>query len=272
MNDPYTTLGISRGATDDEINKAYKKLAMQYHPDRNPGDKISEEKFKEINAARDAIKNDANIPHHMGGNPNDVFWQFNFGAGQGFDNLNDILAAMQAQQQRRNRDVNVEYQITLEEAFHGKEILVNIKNDDNVNTIAVKIPAGVDNGNRIRVPQAGDHTFKSMTPGDLYVTIQVYPHSRFKRQGKNLFLQIDYDVFDILLGNSQSVEGLDGQQLEVKVPKEFKSDMQLRVSGQGICLANSPQRGDLIISVRVFYPELSESQKAMIEAARKLVD
>ena len=268
MNDPYQTLGVSRTATEDEISKAYKKLAMMYHPDRNPGDKSAEERFKEINAARDAIKNGEPEAPSRGFDAG--VWRFNFGHGSGFGNLDEILAALHAQHNHRNRDITVECRISLEDAFQGSEVTVNVHTQNDIRNISVKIPAGIEDGNRIKVAQAGEHSFPSMTPGDLYITVHVNAHAKFHRQSSNLLAQIEVDLFDILIGGIGKIQGIDGNNLEVKIPVNFNPETQLKLVGQGMPSPASSQRGDLLLSIKVIYPTLSIQQRELIFKVRSL--
>jgi len=259
--DPYSILGVERGASDEDVQKAYKKLAMQFHPDRNPNDKSAENRFKEINAARDAIKN-----AQQNQQPDHGFtWNFH----NGF-NMEDIFAAMHAHQHRRNRDINVECQISLEQAFYGTDLTVNIQNDIDVRTVSVKIPAGIENGMRIRVPQAGENSFPAMSPGDLFVIVHVRQHDKFQRRGKDLHIQIEINLFDVLLGGTTNVVGIDGSILELNVPKNFSPDTQLRLTGQGMPM--NSVRGDLLVSIRVGYPILNDEQREMIKKAKLLTE
>jgi DnaJ-class molecular chaperone len=161
VNDPYQVLGLARGADEAEVAAAYKKLAMQHHPDRNAGDAAAEARFKDINAARDAIKQGTTDPpnpfHPGGGAPGSPFW--NVAGGQSFGNLDDILSALHAQQHQRNRDINVECTLSLEDVFRGTDVAVALRGPQETRNITVNIPAGVDHGNRVRVPQAGEHIF-----------------------------------------------------------------------------------------------------------------
>jgi len=272
VSDPYSILGLSRGASEKEVNDAYKKLAMQYHPDRNPGDKNAEEKFKQINAARDRIKNGDTQEHINQQNPfNAGGWHFNFtNFGGAFHNIDEMMAAMHAQQHRRNRDINVECRISLEDAFRGTEITVNLQQNNETRHISVKIPAGIENGNRIKVAQAGEQTFPSMSPGDLYVLVHVQPHSVFQRQGNNLIRTYSLDVFDLIIGGTSQVQGIDGSVLELKIPPNFNPDNQLRLVGQGMPTTSSANRGDLLVSLRPIFSELSDGQRDLIRQAKEL--
>lgn len=282
MTDPYQVLGLARGASDEEVARAYKRLAMQFHPDRNPGNKAAEERFKDINAARDAIKAGAAAPPGRGPHPNDPHggdWFFDFGGhgpagagrpGNGYPGFDDILAALHAQAHRRNRDVTVECRISLEDAFAGTEVNVQLRGAVGFRTLAVRVPAGVDDGNRVRVAQAGDQTVSSMVPGDLYLVVRVLPHARFARQGRLLHTMAEVDVFDLLIGGAVQVEGIDGSRFEVAVPPGFDPAQPLRAAGHGMPAPNGTEgRGDLLVTVRPRFPLLSEAQRDLVKRAKE---
>lgn len=278
LADPYMTLGVARDASDDDIAKAYKKLAMQFHPDRNPGDKAAEERFKEINAARDVIKNRASRGQNGRSDmPAGRSWSFNMGdfggvfAEPGGFNLDEIMQAMQAQQQQRNRDLTFEHRVTLEEAFRGIEISLNIDSHQGTRVVTLKVPPGMATGNRIRAAGAGDNIFPNMPPGHLYLVITVLPHPRFQRNGNMLHSHIEVDILSILLGGPQTIIGVDGEKLSVTVPPNFQPSTQLRVVGRGMPTPNTSERGDLLISLVPKFPMLSDSQRALIQQAQSLM-
>jgi len=277
--DPYATLGLPQDAPEEDVKQAYRKLAMQYHPDRNPGNKVAEEKFKEVNNANDLIKNgwhpgmqnaagNGQPQWHTASGNDSFFHQFNDIGGGGFA---DIFAAFHAQNARRNRDVHAECPITLEDAFKGKEVTVNINHTGEARTIKVQIPAGVDTGTRVRVPQAGDKTYAAFTPGDLYINIHIIPHARFKRVGPHLITTIDASVFDVMLGAKLTVIGIDGREVALTIPPGFKPEQQLRVHGYGMpASSNATQHGDLLVSLNIVYPTLTQEQTDLMTKVRDL--
>lgn len=260
--DPYAVLGLHRGASEQEAKEAFRKLAKTCHPDLHPKDAEAERRFKDINAAYDAIRNPQPDP------PN-VSWQFHTGPfasphGRGFEDVfADIFGHM-----RRNQDQVFNYQMTLEEAFYGKEITLSVPvNGQSPRDIKVTIPPGMANGMKIRIPQGGHQTHPSMTPGDLYLLISIPPHQRFARQGGNLTTVVEVSVFDVLLGKDIEVVGIDGTKLRANMAPGFGAAHRLRLAGQGMSDPYTGVRGDLFVELSVRYPALTTEQQALIRQA-----
>lgn len=271
MQDHYAILGLSESANADEIKKAYRKLAMQYHPDKNPGDAAAEEQFKGINEAY-AVLSDANKRaeydqiRKFGGVGGGHEFHFNFG-GDGFDNINDMISRFfrqngfgepfgQQHQPRRNRDLQMSVEITLEEAFSGKDLPIGFKaNGQDVN-IVVRIPSGVEHGTRMRFNGHGDRSNQSLPPGDLYVTINVYPHPVFRREGPHLQTELRIDVFEAVVGCSLEITCIDGTKINVSVPPGTQHGTMMRIRERGMPIrGNASKRGDLIVCVLVEVPK-----------------
>ena len=253
--DPYVVLGLQQGASDEDVKKAFRKLSFKYHPDKNPGDPVAEAKFKEISHANDLIKKGW-PPHSFGNNGG--------GFGGAFE---DMFRAMQAEQMRpRNRNIDTMVQINLMDAFNGTE--AKLKLGPNEPEIAIKIPAGVQNGNCIRVPQGGEKTHASIAPGDLNVHIRVSGHDRFERRGNDLLSVIRVELFDLLLGVTKNFTSIDGHQLQITIPAGFTPDQHLRLAKQGMPIINTNERGDMIIGLDVEYPVLSTEQREKLADLR----
>lgn len=260
MTDPYAVLGLTPEASDEEVKNAYRKLAMKYHPDKNPGDKVSEEKFKEINAANDAIKS-GKYEEPM---------PFGF---RGFSNLDDIIAAFNAKQRQKNRDIEVLCKIDLDRAFNGGEANFTIQDSDgNVKDVKFNIPAGVDTNSVIRIPQAGDRTFASLVPGDLFVRIFVEKNATFDRHGPHLIRNLDMNILDFLVAEEIIVQTIDGQDVKVSVPEGFNLSNQIRIIGHGMPILNSTKRGDLFISINLLTQKLNDEAKEKIRTVSKTID
>lgn len=257
--DPYAVLGVPRGASEQEAKDAFRRLAKTCHPDLHPGNPEAEHRFKEINAAYDAIRNPQPDPQHV------PFWHVHTGTHFGPDSPFEDLFS-QVFGRGRNSDASFELSITLEEAFHGKEIILSIPPNKPTRTIKVSIRPGVAHGMRIRLPQAGHQSHPGLSPGDLYLVINVAHHERFSRQGNNLFVTIPVSVFDVLLCRELDVVGIDGQTLRLAIPPRYDS-RKLRLAGHGMPDPHHGARGDLIVDLFVQYPALNEGQQALIQQA-----
>tara|TARA_R110000796_G_scaffold17377_3_gene53541 strand:- start:100 stop:909 length:810 start_codon:yes stop_codon:yes gene_type:complete len=250
--DPYKTLGVDASATDADIKQAFRKLAVQYHPDRG-GD---ESKFKEINTAYDTIKTaDKRQQHEMskrygggfnfqtGGNPfdmQDMFTQF-FGAGQA-----------QRQRQPVNRNIQISIEVTLEDVYHGnkKQIRVDQINKD----LEITIPKGIGNGQSIRYKGLGMSNVPTATPGDLLCKVYVKPHDVFVRERLNLVTEKSISCFDAINGTSVQMPTIEGKLLTVKIPAGTQPGLVMKIPEYG--LINQANRvGDCFLKINVSIPK-----------------
>lgn len=352
--DYYEILGVARTATADDLKKAFRKLAMQHHPDRNPGDKDAEHKFKEINEAYDILKDDqkraaydqyghAAFEGGMGGR----------GGGQGFDftSFSDIFDDLFGEfmgggrgggQRGGNRGSDLRYnlEISLEDCFRGKTAKIRVPTSISCEacdgsgaeagaqpiacptckgagkvraqqgfftieracptcggagrviekpckvcggagrthkekTLSVDIPAGVDEGNRIRLAGEGEAGLRGGAPGDLYVFLSVKPHRLFRREGQHLHCRVPVSMTTAALGGSVEVPTLDGGQARITLPEGTQTGKQFRLRGKGMpSLQQSgfgAGNGDLYIQVMVETPvKLSKKQRELLEEFAKL--
>jgi curved DNA-binding protein len=294
--DYYKVLGVARTANADEIRAAYRKLAMQYHPDRNPGDKQAEDRFKDINEAYQALSDpqkrarydqigDSYSRWQQSGSGGGFDWSqfyggqgsagtrvdYNdlFGSGAGADVFSDFFRTIfgggggfagETTRRAAPRGMEQPVQITLEEAYHGTSRQLQSAGRN----LKVSIPQGVKTGSKVRV--AGGAPDGS----DLYLKINIAPDARFEREGNDLHTSTTIDVFTALLGGEADVQTLTGK-VHLTIPPGTQPEQVFRVSGRGMPHLKSPEtKGALYVRVHVRIPrDLSEAQKALIEQARK---
>ncbi len=287
--DYYEILGVSKNASDDEIKKAYRKLAIKYHPDKNPGDKEAEEKFKEINEAHDVLSDKQKRARYdqfghagvgggaAGGNPfgnggspfgnfNGQSFNFDFGGAGGFDDILSNLFGFGggARRPRRGADLQTSVTLTFEEAIFGttKEV------DVNGESIKLKIPAGIDDGMSIRLRGKGGEAPEGGEKGDLYVRIRVKPHKHLTREGNIILSEEKISMVDAALGCEIEVETVDGT-VTMKVPAGTQSGTPFKLSGHGVPFRADGDRGPHIVTVIVETPKnLSKRQKELLEEFR----
>lgn len=257
--DPYATLGLQPGASDEDAKSAFRKLAKTCHPDLHPNDPQAEGRFKEINEAYSAITQGA-----PGAEP------FHFRAG-GFNfRVDDIFGTPFDDifgHARRNMDTHLECRLTLEECFYGKDLTIQIPAGRSTRAINVTIPPGMQHGMRISIPRAGSQLNPTVPPGDLFVAVHIMPHNRFSREGNNLVMMHPVTAFDVLLGKEIVVVGIDGRSFTVTIPSGWDSARKLRLTGQGMPDVHTSNRGDLLIDLFVQYPELNDEQRLLIRQA-----
>lgn len=301
--DFYTTLGVNRSATADEIKKAYRKLAMLYHPDKNPGNKASEEKFKEVSEAYETLSDTkkrqvydqfgatgaaAGGPQNQGFYTGPNYEDFDFESYRGqnhyttesaYDLFNDLFGDIigQGAKSRRGptkqRGADLRYNLTVsyEEAARGCDNQIRFvrergTKEDTANLI-VTVPPGVSNGQRLKLKNEGDGGRNGGESGDLYVIITLGVHPLFRRQGLDLLMDLPILFIDAITGTELEVPTLTGR-ANVKVPANTHPGQVFRLRGKGFPELNSIKVGDLLLRVVIDIP--SDLNKEQIEALRKL--
>lgn len=304
--DYYQTLGVSKDASQDEIKKAYRKLARKYHPDVNPDDPNAEEKFKDINEAYQVLSDEDKRTKYdrfgsqwkqyqqTGGRPEDFDWtqwaaqggrggaQYRtvtqeeleqmFGGGLGgfsdffetlFGGMGGVRSTRRTSQRPRSqamqkgRDIEHVVEISLEEAFTGTTRILTYENG---RRIEATIPPGVKTGSKIRLSGQGMEGARGS--GDLYLKVEVRPHSKFERDGDDLRIDQPVDFFTALLGGEVNVSTID-KTVKLTIPPETDSGKVFRLKGLGMPKLNHPEkRGNLFVEIAVQVPKnLTAEQK-----------
>lgn len=277
--DYYEVLGVKKDASDDEIKKAFRKLAIKYHPDKNPGDKAAEEKFKEANEAYSVLSDKtkrsrydqfghAGVGGDGGGNPfgggfNSQSFNFDFG-GAGFE---DILGSIFGfgggfRGARRGQDFRTSITIDFEDAIFGTTKTISIEGKQ----VKLKIPAGIYDGQSIRLNgKGGEAPTADGQRGDLYVEIRVRAHKHLTREGELILSEITIPMVDAVLGTEIDVETVDGK-IRMKVPAGTQPGTNFKLSGHGAPRLGSDQRGPHIVTINVEIPKnITKKQKELIE-------
>lgn len=253
----HAVLGVASNATPEQIKSAYRKLAMQHHPDRNGGSEESANKFQEIQTAYDMLRQDK---------PQQQQQQQNYQQHSPQDaHVHDIFEQFFRQHHMGNPSLTAHATITLEQAFHGCTVSFEI----NGNTVAVAIPAGADHGQLIRVAGAAGSQNPNFPAGDLNVVVIMHPHDRFRRHGMTLVTSQKIDLLDLLTGSEAEVETITGEKVRVKVPENSSPETVIVISGQGMSVVNSDQRGDLMLHFEVVYPKFDTKQLATLRKMKK---
>jgi molecular chaperone DnaJ len=343
--DFYETLGVSRECDGVMLKGAYRKLAMRFHPDRNPGDSEAELKFKEVSEAYECLKDPQKRAAY------DRFGHAAFQQGMGggghqpdFGDLGDIFETIfgsafgggaARNRPRRGADLRYDMEVGLDDAFHGKSAEIKVEVSvacepcggsgaapgtsrrtcelckghgkvrahqglfvierpcpnchgsgqvienpcrecrgegrvDKVQQLEVEIPAGVDNGTRIRLNGKGEAGPNGAPPGDLYIFVHVRPHAVFEREGTTLFTRVPIAFTTAALGGCITIPGLDGEDNQIDIPAGIQSGKQLRKRGAGMPVLQGRGRGDLVVEIKVETPtRLSARQKELLQELKE---
>jgi len=345
--DFYEILGVSRDASDDEIKKSYRKLAMKFHPDRNKGNQEAEKKFKEVSAAYEILKDsEKRAAYNQYGH--DAFRQGGMGNAQGFGDFSsgfsDIFeeffgggfgSSPRRKGPSRGNDLRYNMSVSLQEAYGGTKSQIkipsyigcdlcsatgsadksgpstcascngygkvrstsgffsiertcsscggegsSIKNPclkcsgtakvKKQKTISVTIPAGVDNGTRIRITGEGEAGQRGAGNGDLYIFINVQKDRLFEREEENIYCHVPVSITTAIIGGDISVPTIDGKKAKLKIPPGTQSETQFRLRGKGMSILRQNLRGDMYVEIGVEIPvNLTTKQKSILKEFEK---
>ncbi|MBP1887896.1 MULTISPECIES: molecular chaperone DnaJ [Sinorhizobium] len=347
--DLYETLGVARGADEKELKSAFRKLAMKYHPDKNPGDAEAEKSFKEINEAYETLKDPqkraaydryGHAAFEQGGMGGGFGNGFAGGGAGGFSDIfEDIFGEMMGggRQRRssggreRGADLRYNMEITLEEAYSGKTAQIRVPTSITCDvcsgsgakpgtspktcatcqgsgrvraaqgffsiertcptcggrgqtitdpcikchgqgrvmeerTLSVNIPAGIEDGTRIRLSGEGEAGLRGGPAGDLYIFLSVKPHEFYQRDGADLYCSVPISMTTAALGGKFDVATLDGTKSRVTVPEGTQAGKQFRLKGKGMPVLRSTQSGDLYIQIQIETPQkLTKRQRELLQ-------
>lgn len=293
--DYYKILGVNKTASDNEIKKAYRKLAMKYHPDHTKGDKSDEEKFKKISEAYAVLSDKEKRKQYdtFGSagfqqrySQEDIFkgsdfesilselfggsgrfggggrgMRFSFGGGSPF-------GGYQRNQQAHPKGSDLEYELplTLEEVTEGTQKIVSFQHKGRSEKITVKIPKGMIAGKKVRIAGKGEPNPYGGPAGDLYIKSKVLDHPVYDVQAQDLYIDRDIKLSEAILGTNISVPTLSGKELKLKIPAGTKHKTKMRLSGHGLPHMHGKGQGDLYVRIHIKMPKrLSKKQKSLIE-------
>lgn len=289
--DYYKVLGVEKNASPDDIKKAYRKLARKHHPDLNPNDKEAHKKFQQVNEANEVLsdleKRKKYDQYGKDWQHAEQFEQARQSQPQGFgketfsgdfneSEFSDFFASMfgntgsggfrQRQTKFRGEDYHAELQLNLTDVYktHQQVLTVNDKN------IRITIPAGVENGQKIKIAGHGGRGINGGPNGDLYITFHIINNTKFKRHGNDLHTTIDLDLYTAVLGGEITIDTLDGK-ARLKIKPGTQNGSKIKLKGKGfVVYKKDGEFGDLVITFHVKIPtELTDKQKELFEQLSK---
>jgi len=302
----YKLLGVNKNASKEDLKKAFRKLAMKYHPDKNKDDKAAEEQFKKINEAYAVLSNDEKRKQYdtFGAegfsrrfSQEDIFRGFDFkntyskfgigdiffdmfgggrksqgrGGSFGFDSPFGNRGGFPRGGGRQHasqppRPSETELHVKLEDVVTGARKRVSLDTGGGVETLDITIPKGIETGRKLRLKGKGSADPFSGQRGDLYCKIIIDPHPQFEIKGKDLLLEKEVKLTELVLGGKVRITTIDGSEIELKIPENSKNNAALRIKGKGIPGTKGKPGGNLLVRLQAKLPnQVNETQKSLFE-------
>ena len=294
--DYYKILGIDKNASSEDIKKAYRKLALKYHPDKNPGNKEAEEKFKKMSEAYAVLSDPEkrkqfdnfgsdNFGQHY--SQEDIFRDFDInqilrdlgfgGTGRGrrtytnqrpgSDPFSDLFGGAQFRQMpQKGSDLEYNLSITIEESVFGSEKKIAITKENKVDEISIRIPPGINVGKKLRLAGKGLPGIHGGSPGDLYLNIVIMPHPIFARDGNDIYLEKSITFSQATLGTAIDVPTLDGSIKRIKISPGTQNNTKVRMKGYGVPNLKGASKGDMYVKITINVPKkLSDYQTELVK-------
>ena len=308
--DYYKILGIEKTASAEEIKKAYRKLALKWHPDKNPNNKAAEEKFKKISEAYAVLSDTQKRKDYdmygsadqfrqrytqedifRGFDLNDILRGFGFGdlAGKGTktfrtsrgggytfaqnDSFSDIFEGERHRFSRipkKGQDFEYNLSITLEESVLGAEKKLSLQKEESIEEISFKIPPGINSGKKLRLAGKGSPGVDGGPPGDLYLFINILPHPIFARDGNDLYIEKAISFTQAILGTSIDVPTLDGATKRIKTTPGTQNNTKIRMKGFGVPGLKGTDKGDQFVKITIEVPRRLNDKQ--LQLVRKLAE
>jgi len=289
-SDYYKVLGVNKSASDNEIKKAYRKLALKYHPDQTKGDKQAEAKFKQVSEAYAVLSDKEKRQQYdtfgsagfqqrysqedifKGFDFADIFREFGFGGkgGRGGSSFNfgggGPFGGRSRQAAPRGADLVYEIGLTLQEVATGVQKTISYTHAGKSEKITVKIPQGMTTGKKLRLTGKGEVSPYGGSPGDLYIKASLMEDSVFSVEGHDLHLNREIKLTDAILGTTLPAPTIEGKALNLKIPPGTRHRTKMRLAGHGLPEMNGGEKGDLYVTILVSIPKtLTPSQKKLID-------
>jgi curved DNA-binding protein len=297
--DYYQLLGVEKGASEEKIKKAYRKLAMKYHPDHTKGDKAAEEKFKKISEAYAVLSDKKKRKEYdtfgaegfqqrfsqedifRGFDFGDIFREFGFGgdffSGRGRGGSSGMRfnfgggspfgpQAGQQQARMKGSDLVYELPLTLKEVANGTTKTVSLQHQGYSQKVTVKIPKGLISGKKLRLAGKGSPSPVGGPPGDLFIQAKVLNDPSYRAEAYDLHMKQELKLSEAVLGTSISVSTLDDKELSLKIPPGTRPGTKMRMPGHGLPHMKGNKKGDLYVKIQIKLPrQLTDEQKKLIE-------